>query len=253
MIDLKSKILLTKDPTPENIQEILQLAKFAGYAGFNKLVATPSFVLQNDYSTTHEYDMIHCNHINSILKENKIDVQVYPGNEITYTPEVITLLKDSKISTINNTKYVLLDFDKKHINFYAMIDSAFKLQIAGYIPIISHIERYNFVIENYSIVEELILRDILIQIDVLSITGLNGDIIKKTTRDLLKNDMVHVLGTDASKPQDYDKSLNALNKIKRIVGKVKFDEISTTNGEHILNNELVRQSNNTQIKRSFFR
>lgn len=253
MIDLKSKILLSKDPTPENIQETLELAKSARLAGFNKLIATPSFVLQNGYSTTHEYNMIQCNHINSLLKDNKIDVQVYLGNEISYTPEVIGLLKDSKISTINNTKYVLLNFDKKHINFYAVIDSAFKLQIAGYIPIISHIERYNFIIENYSIVEELILRDILIQIDVLSITGLNGDIIKKTTRDLLKNNMVHVLGTDASKPEHYDQSLNALNRINKIVGKIKFEEISTTNGEHILNNELVKLSNNTQIKRSLFR
>lgn len=253
MIDLKSKILLSEDPTPENIQKILQLAKSASDSGFDKLVATPSFTLKNRYATTHEYSIMQCSHINSLLKDNKIDVQVYLGNEISYTPEVINLLKESKISTINNTKYILLNFDKKNINFYTIIDSAFKLQIAGYIPIISQIEMYNFIIENFYIVEELILRDILIQIDLPSIIGLNGDKIKKTTKDLLKNDMVHVLGTDASKPEHYVESINALSRINKMVGKAKFEEISTTNGEHILNNELVNPSRIKEIKRRLFR
>lgn len=239
MIDLHSKILFNGDPNSTNLKETLQIAKAASKAGFRKLLATPVFVFQEEFTSTYEYDLRRCEYINNFLKENEVDIEIYLGNEINDSPEIIELLKTSQVSTINNTQYILLKFHEKDCDFYSVIDSAFKLQVAGYMPIISQMEIYDFSYDNHHNLKDLIRRDILIQLDVQSITGLYGEKIKKTAKDLLKNNMVHVLGTNAENPEQYVKSGKALSKIHKIVGDNIFKEITTTNSDCILNNEVI--------------
>lgn len=253
MIDLKSKILLSEDPTKENLKEILQLAKAASDAGFNKLVATPSFTYHKDYTYTYESDIKKCKIINNLLLDNKIDITVYLGNEIDYSPEIIELLKTSKIATINNTQYILLKFNENKCDFFSIKDSLFNLQISGYIPIISQIERYGIVIEDPTIVKSLIRRGNLMQLDSLSILGFNGEKSKRTAIDLLKNDMIHIIGTSACNPEHYKETTNALNYIRKKIGQAKFNKITITNSEQILNNEIINRFKPKETKKVLFR
>ena len=253
MIDLKSKILLSENPTKEKLKEILQLAKAASDAGFNKLVATPSFTYNKDYSSTYESDIEKCKVINNLLRDNKIDITVYLGNEIDYSPEIIELLKTSRIATINNSQYILLKFNEKNCDFFSIKDSLFNLQIAGFIPIISQIERYGIVIEDPTIVKSLIRRGNLMQLDALSILGFNGEKSKTTAIDLLKNDMIQIIGTNACNPEHYKESTNALNYVRKKIGQTKFNKITITNSEQILNNEIISRFKPKETKKVLFR
>lgn len=185
MYDFHSKILSNKS-------SVIELAKAASQAGFKKILVTPRFTYQEDSVPTCEDDHKKYLEVCKTLKQNNIDLEVYLGNQINYTDEIIGLLKDSKIHTINNTNYVFLTFDKIESDFYSMIEAAFQLQIKGYRPIISQIEQYQCVIHNSIIVKDIYDRDILTQLDILSITGEYGDKIKKTAKALLKNNQIHI-------------------------------------------------------------
>lgn len=252
MLDLHSQILFSGNHNLINVKETLEIAKAASKAGFKKLIATPVVANEKEFTSTYEEYLEKCKYINIVLKENDIDIKVFLGNEINDSPEVIELLQTSQIATINKSKYVLIKFDEKNCNFYSIIDSVFKLQIAGYIPIISQIEKYDFVDSNHNNVKDLIRRDMLMQLDVLSVTGIYGERIKNTAKYLLKNKMVHVIGTNAKSSEEYVKSRNALNKIHRIVGNVTFKEITNLNSECILNNEVIYPSIPKGIKKHVF-
>lgn len=235
MYDFNSKILT-------NQSRAIELAKASSRVGFRDILVTPEFAYQENLASTYEDNYEQYLEMSKKLKKNNIDLEIYLGNQIQYTDEVIELLKDAKIRTINHTKYILLAFDKIESNFYSMIEAVFQLQIKGYRPIISQIEQYQCVIHNSTIVEDIHDRDILTQLDILSITGEYGDAIKKTAKTLLENNQIHTLGTNINEPKDYKKISKALKKIKRIVGKTKFEELTTTNAQHIIDDKELKFS-----------
>jgi len=246
MYDFHSQIL-------SNQTNIIELAKAASKAGFKNILATPSYIYQEHALLTYENDQSKYVEITNKLKENKIDLEVYLANEISYTEQIINLLKTSKIHTINNTNYILLKFDKVESSFYTLIDAAFQLQIKGYRPIISEIEKYDCIIHDLTIAKDLNERSVLTQLDILSITGDYGDKIKKTAKALLKNNLVHTLGTNINEPKDYKKIDKALKKINSIVGNKKFQEITTTNAQHIINNQELQLPAKVRLNRNIYK
>ncbi len=247
MIDFHSNILFPESSSSENLKKTIEFAKVASKAGFTKLVATPRFTYQKDFVSTYQYDLKKCENLNSFLRENSVNIQIVLGNEIDFSSEVIDCLKNKEIATINNTKYILVRF-YENCSFYTMIDSVFKLQIAGYRVIVSQIEKYDFIIDNPDIARELIMRDILLQMDIRSLDGHHGDAIKKTAKILLKSGRIHTLGTHASKLDDYTRVCKVLDKIQKIVGKENYQEI-TTDVEQILNDQLFVPSDFAEVKR----
>ena len=189
-----------------------------------------------------------CEYLNHLLRENKINIEIILGSEIDFSSEVIDCLKKGQIATINDTQYILVRF-YENCNFYTMIESIFKLQIAGYRVILSQIEKYDFIIEDPAIARELAIRDILLQMDIRSIGGYHGSKIKKVSTALLKSNRIHILGTHASKPDDYNKVKSRLNKIQKIVGKESYQEI-TTNVEEILSNKFLVPSSFIEAKKA---
>lgn len=247
MIDFHCDILFPESSTPENLKKTIELAKAASKVGFTKLVAAPRFTYQKDFVSTYDYDLKRCEYLNSLLRENNVNVQIFLGSEIDFSSEVIDCLKRKEIATINDTQYILVRF-YENCSFYTMIDSVFKLQMAGYRVILSQIEKYHFIIEDPDIARELAVRDILFQMDVRSIEGHHGSTIKKTAKALLKSNRIHVLGTHVSKADDYSQARSSLSKIQKIVGKESYQEI-TTNVESILTNKLIVPSDFTGVKK----
>lgn len=248
MIDFHSNILFSESSTPENLKKTLELAKAASKAGFTKLIAAPRFTYQKDYLSTYDYDLKKCEYLNSFLEKNNIDLQIVLGSEIDFSSEVIDCLRKKEIATINNSDYILVRF-YENCSFYTMIDSVFKLQIAGYRVIVSQIEKYDFIIENPDVAREFTLRDILLQMDIRSIDGHYGNKIKKTAKTLLKSNRIHILGSHASKSDDYVKTKGNLAKIQKIIGKEAYQKM-TTNMEQIFLNKLIVPSDFTETRES---
>lgn len=237
MIDCHSQILLDGIYGTTDLKENIEIIKAASRAGFSKIIITPPYNYGKNIST-YEANSAKIKVLNKIIEENNINVTLYLGNEIDYSPETISLINETTISTINQTNYVLVKFPLKNSNYYTMIDSIFQLQVAGYRPIICHVERYDFIIKNPNIVKDLIRRDAIIQLDCLSILGLYRTNVKNTAKTLLKKNMIHLLGTNAKTTEDYEKSTKAYKKIKKVVGEKVFLQISTKNSEAILNNHI---------------
>ena len=79
------------------------------------------------------------------------------------------------------------------LNFYDII---FKLQINGYLPILAHPERYDYLQNNKKLYFELKNRGCKFQLNLLSVTGYYGKKCVEGCDFLIKNDMIDYVGSD---------------------------------------------------------
>jgi protein-tyrosine phosphatase len=67
----------------------------------------------------------------------------------------------------------------------------------GYIPVIAHVERYEFVMDDPECLDELREMGALVQVNADAVLGMEGRGAKKLCRILLKNDLVDLIASDS--------------------------------------------------------
>ena len=100
--------------------------------------------------------------------EQQFDVifPVFPGQEILYSSDTRRLLDEGKLLTLADTRYVLVEF-MPEVPYSTLFAAVRELRMAGYVPILAHVERYHVLREDGRI-EELIHDGAKIQINFLS-------------------------------------------------------------------------------------
>lgn len=240
MIDMHCHIIPKIDDGSKNLEMSIAMAKKAYEHGYTGIFATSHFIEINHETNKNDIES-KVGALNNVLKIRGINIEVYPGNEVYYTPNITSILKkNEKICTLNNTRYLLIEFPMSGsvINFLNVISDIVK---NGYRPIIAHPERYEFTSKNFELLKQSIEIGALLQINVTSIMGEYGLVPKKNVKNLLKNNMVHFIGTDSHNDtrvyENFDKSIN---KISKIIGKEKLHEILYDNSRKVMKNiEIV--------------
>ena len=93
---------------------------------------------------------------------------------------------------MNNQKYLLLEFS--YTNEIDISEIVFSCKLKGYVPIIAHIERYEYVgIEEAN---DIVEAGGLIQVNASSVIGKHGGKIKKKVKKLIKNNLVSFIASD---------------------------------------------------------
>ena len=235
MIDFHSHILPGIDDGSRNLEQSIYMVNEAKNVGFTKIIST-SHYMENYYECNEQERK-------RLLKEvqDSVDgIELYLGNEIYITNNMIDLLKNGQASSINNTRYVLFEFPL--INTKSMNDKEviYRLIENGYIPIIAHPERYPFVQENPDYLFELEEMGALFQANFGSIIGMYGGKAKKTLKILLKNNLISFFGSDVHKPEQvYNKIPKIIKKLKKVISDEEFIEFTEINPQKVLNNEDI--------------
>ena len=78
----------------------------------------------------------------------------------------------------------------------SLYDILFDLQVAGYIPILAHPERYNFFHNSLNEYRKLKAAGCFFQLNMLSTTGYYGEKVAKAAELLLLNGLIDYVGSD---------------------------------------------------------
>lgn len=236
MIDMHSHIIPGVDDGSNNVEETFNMIKEAKEVGFTDVFLTSHF-LTHYYEPDAKELAFWKEKLQEILNNKNIDLKLHLGMEIYISNKMEELIKEKKIITLNNSRYMLIELPlSTTINYLDYV--LYFLQTISIIPIIAHPERYKCVQENPSLVESYIDKGALIQCNYGSIVGLYGNKAKQVLKTLLKQNQVHFLGSDCHKQKSiYLLIPEAVKKIKKIIGEKKFYTISTENPKKILNNE----------------
>ena len=246
MIDFHSHVLPGIDDGIKELEHTYEVLKEAEVAGFDTVIAT-SHYMENFYEENERRRKETVNKINRKCKKEGINVRVVVGSEIYITENILKLLKDKEASTIGGSKYILMEtpMELLPINFNFVVD---ELKRKGYKIILAHPERYKFIQENPTIVEDFIDRGMYMQCNYASVIGKYGKEAKKTVELLLKHHLVHFMGTDVHRRlYTYPAVDKAIRRIIKITDEEYFEEISTINAEKVLNKEELEVEEVGQI------
>lgn len=250
MVDFHTHIMPNVDDGSKSIEETFNLCAEAATAGFSKIILTPHY-MEKYYETNNKEKTTWVEALNMGLMQKGTQTEAYLGNEIYISENIVQLLQEGEASTINNSKYVLMELplDVKPIYLYDVI---YSLMENDYIPILAHPERYQFVQKKPNIIYELIQSGVLIQSNFGSIIGQYGKKAQKIIIKLLENNMVHFLGSDAHRENTIYKVMpRVLKKLTKTIGTEKLREITTTNPEAILKNRRIKVTEPKRIKKTW--
>ena len=238
MIDVHSHILPNIDDGSRSIDETFNLIKEAKEAGFEGFICT-SHYMENYYETDRPEREVWINAIHENLKNKNIEMNLYLGNEIYMSDNIIKLLEDGKATTMNDTSYVLfeLPLNVEPMNLYDMV---YEMQQYKIVPILAHPERYSFVQTDPELIYDLIDKGVLMQANYGSIVGQYGKKAQMIVQKFLENNMIHMLGTDAHRQNTiYPKIPEILVELKSLIGEEKLNELTTINPELVINNKRI--------------
>lgn len=242
MIDMHSHILPNIDDGSQSIEESVSMLREAKKAGFTAIVSTSHFI-EEVYNVSKEEREEIIKKLEERLYDENIDIKIYNAAEAYISTNLNAFIKEEKLPTINGTKYLLIELPMNSEIIYLdrIIEQLKENQI---IPIIAHPERYSYVQKNPKILWGLIEEGVLFQSNYGSIIGEYGKTAEKTVKKLLKNNMIHFLGTDAHRSKSiYTKMDEALKKIIKLIGEEKLELLSKVNPQKVLQNQIIHEKN----------
>ena len=219
MIDIHSHVLPNMDDGSSSWDISLKMCRQASEDGVKTIVATPhtlNGMYENHPQAIEEKVKI----LNQKLKENNIPLQVLPGSEVHLSADIIEKIKKQDIMTINKTKYLLLEFPADQIP-HQVEEILFRIQIMGITPIFSHVERNLQFQQKPDLLAKLIQKGALAQLTAASLCGVFGSKIRKFAQELLANDLIYCIASDAHSDSKSGRNpilSKALTEASKIIG-----------------------------------
>lgn len=247
MIDFHTHILPNVDDGSKSVEETFNLIKEAKSVGFDSIISTSHYI-EEYYEVGVEERKAWINGLSQALEKENIDVNLYLGNEVYFSENIMKLLKENRITTINNTDYILFEFpmNVKPMNIY---DVVYEMLSNKLIPVLAHPERYSFVHKDPNLICELMETGVLMQCNYGSIIGQYGERAQIIAKKLFENNMVHFLGSDVHRQNSvYPNVPRALHEIEAIIGKEKLYEITTLNPGWALENKIIDVEDPKELK-----
>lgn len=236
MIDIHSHILYGIDDGARTKEESIELLKRQKELGFTDIILTPHYIENTKYEAS-------INQKKELIKEleKETDVRLYIGNEVYFSDKTVELLKENKISTLNNSRYLLIELPMSN-RIKDLDEMLFDLTVNNIIPIIAHPERYSYVQEDIKYLDCLKETGVLFQMNYGSLVGKYGKTCEKTAKKLLKKDYISFIGTDIHRMDhniDMEKALKTLKKI--IKNEQKIDNLTRNNMKKVIENKDVER------------
>lgn len=232
MIDMHSHILYGIDDGSRTKKESLDLLKFLEKQGVKGIILTPHFIEDTEFMAS------------VLTKEKLIDelqketsIKLYIGNEVYFSENTLESFKKKKLSTLNNSRYMLIEFPMSS-KIKDVDEMVYDLTTSGIVPIIAHPERYLYVQDDIKYLDKLVEAGALFQANYGSLIGQYGTTVEKTVKKLLKNGYISFMGSDIHRIDKQIDLSKALKKLKKIVKKQEIvDKLTFENVLKIINDE----------------
>lgn len=226
--DMHSHLLPGLDDGLQTIEQTVSYIRQLQQMGYKKLICTPH-ILAEVYPNSPVTILPKLELVRTALQENNIDIQVEAAAEYMVDLDFENQVVDGKPLLTFGKNLILIEMS--YVAASNNIESViFQLKLKGLQPVLAHPERYNYYAGNIETFQRFIDLGCYLQINILSLLGYYGEGAKKTAQNLLKNNMVTLVGTDMHHE-------NHLNGLKDLASRKSFYKLFE--GINIRNKELL--------------
>lgn len=195
MIDLHCHLLPGIDDGARNLDDALAMARMAVADGITQVACTPH-VYPGVYNNDGPQILAAVAALTRELQVAGITLPLTYGGDVHLTGDLVPGLKTGNVPTLAGSRYFLLEFPDR-VPWRVMCDAAFLLIRNGYVPVITHPERQQWIEEGFARLPELLRQGVWLQVTAGSLTGRFGRDARYWGERLVAAGWVHLLATDA--------------------------------------------------------
>lgn len=217
LMDIHTHLLPEVDDGAADMEETVLMLNLAKDQEIRTIIATPHFGLGSKEKSTEE--LREC--MERVQQEaTSIDpaIKIYLGNELYYRESVLEEVIKGNALTLAGSRYVLIEFSIR-VDYKSLYQGLNKFILAGYAPILAHVERYRCLMEEESRIDEIRELGVYIQMNGSSLLGNFFDKSVRQHRRLLKNRLLHFIASDC-----HNTSTRAPNLVKAFETVVKLTD-----------------------------
>ncbi len=227
MIDIHSHVLPFVDDGSSSMEDSISLVKEAVKNGVKHLILTPHY-REPYFHETGELKESFEKFKNEVLK-NGLDINLYLGEEIFLSKDYKVLLKDGKLLTLNNTKFVLVEFGV--CTDFEMTEMIYSIVKSGFKPIVAHVERYANIDE--TLANEIKHLGGFIQVNSGAIVDALNLKTKRRVKKLFESGVVDFVASDVHCVRKYSMK-SAYDVVVKKYGKETADKVFYINAKEII-------------------
>lgn len=197
MADIHNHALFSVDDGAVDLDMSMKMLAASYADGVRDVCLTPHY--DTEYTPTPEKLRAHFDALCERAREELPELSLYLGAELYVTADSVDLLKNGSALTLNGTRYVLVEFSPA-VPYEKINSSLHALQMAGYLPILAHAERYSVLVHFPHLVWDLREMRVMIQINASAITKRAGFRVRRFVKRLLKEGLVDAVASDTHDP-----------------------------------------------------
>lgn len=193
MIDAHCHLLFQVDDGSGTIEESVAMLQEASNQGMEAIILTPHC---RHGMFPYSKDTIEAHFAQIKPYADELGIGLYLGTEYHADSRMTEAFSNGKCHTLADGKYILVEYSY-HSEFAFARQMTQEAVRFGYIPVIAHVERYGFVMEDPQSLAELKDMGALIQVNADAVLGLEERRTKKLCKMLLKEDLVDLIASDS--------------------------------------------------------
>jgi protein-tyrosine phosphatase len=232
MIDTHCHVLPGLDDGPRSTQEALTMARVAVADGIRRMVATPH---QDGWDLAAVQNMaVRLQQFQQQVALTRIGLALTCGIEMRLSHDLLKRGAEERSHTLNRSRYLLVELPPSDYPLYTG-EVVFSLQLRGLVPILAHPERNAAIQDDLDLMTQLVQRGVLGQLAVRSLLASADRTVRSTAQRLLRQGLVHLLGTDGHDAEQRAPRLaEGVRAAARVVGRAQAEAMVTTLPEAIL-------------------
>ena len=210
MVDVHSHLIPGIDDGSSSMEESLELIRTMSGMGYQKIITTPH-VMNDFYPNTAEDISSRLQRLRTHVEAAGIDMEVEAAAEYYLDEHFMQMLEDGKRLLTFGDNYLL--FETSFLNEPAYLhEGIFQILSNGMKPVMAHPERYVFLQNRPEMLEDLMSRGLLLQLNTISLTGYYSKAAKKLAELLIDEKAVSFLGTDCHNRKHLDMMMETIDQ-----------------------------------------
>ncbi len=224
--DVHSHFIPGIDDGSKSLEESLELIGEMEKLGYTKVITTPH-IMSDYYRNTPEIILGGLDLVRNALAKTGSKMQIEAAAEYYIDFDFQEKIKQKNILTFGDN-YVL--FEMPFIGEPQILNTVvFDMQMAGYKPVLAHVERYQFWHNDYEKIQSMKEKGVLLQLNINSLSGHYSPQVRKMAEKMVDENMFDLLGSDCH-------NMNHIGLMQKTITMPYFHKIMNYSG--LINQKL---------------
>lgn len=236
MIDMHSHILFDVDDGARTISDSLELIKEEVKKGVDHIILTPHYkkrLAEEKQGKVLENFIL----LKDMAKEENLKAELYLGNEVYLDSNYFETIWKESFFTLADSDFILIEFSILDIP-KNIPEICYEANLKGYIPIIAHIERYEFLYDNKQLISDILNEGAHFQVNASAVINKESRESYKFVNYLLKNELVSFVASDVHNLGARGFYLDeAYKTVKKLCSEAYAEKIFIENQQNIITNK----------------